>query len=58
MAVVRDKCLQAKAVDRDAAHAHETALLGHATTALGKIPEANLFYINAPYGDSGAYVWI
>jgi hypothetical protein len=26
--------------------------------ALGKIPEANLFYINAPYGESGAYVWI
>ncbi len=26
--------------------------------ALGKIAEANLFYVNAPYGDSGAYVWI
>jgi hypothetical protein len=26
--------------------------------ALGQVPEANLFYINAPYGDSGAYVWI
>jgi hypothetical protein len=26
--------------------------------ALGKIDEANLFYINVPYGDSGAYVWI
>jgi hypothetical protein len=26
--------------------------------ALGKIGEANLFYVNAPYGDSGAYVWI
>ena len=26
--------------------------------ALGQIEEANLFYINAPYGDSGAYVWI
>jgi hypothetical protein len=26
--------------------------------ALGKIEEANLFYVNAPYGDSGAYVWI
>jgi hypothetical protein len=25
---------------------------------LGKIEEANLFYVNAPYGDSGAYVWI
>jgi hypothetical protein len=22
------------------------------------IPEANLFYVNAPYGESGAYVWI
>lgn len=26
--------------------------------ALGKVNEANLFYVNAPYGDSGAYVWI
>lgn len=26
--------------------------------ALGRIEEANLFYVNAPYGDSGAYVWI
>jgi hypothetical protein len=25
---------------------------------LGKIEEANLFYVNAPYSDSGAYVWI
>jgi hypothetical protein len=25
---------------------------------LGKIGEANLFYVNAPYGSSGAYVWI
>jgi hypothetical protein len=26
--------------------------------ALGQSDEANLFYVNAPYGDSGAYVWI
>jgi hypothetical protein len=26
--------------------------------ALRKIDEANLFYVNAPYSDSGAYVWI
>jgi hypothetical protein len=26
--------------------------------ALSKIDEANLFYVNLPYGDSGAYVWI
>ena len=26
--------------------------------ALGQVEEANLFYVNAPYGDSGAYVWI
>ena len=26
--------------------------------ALGKVHEANLFYVNAPYGNSGAYVWI
>jgi hypothetical protein len=25
---------------------------------LSKIDEANLFYVNVPYGDSGAYVWI
>jgi hypothetical protein len=24
----------------------------------GKVEEANLFYVNVPYGDSGAYVWI
>ena len=23
-----------------------------------KVDEANLFYVNVPYGDSGAYVWI
>jgi hypothetical protein len=23
-----------------------------------RAPEANLFYVNVPYGDSGAYVWI
>jgi hypothetical protein len=26
--------------------------------ALGRIEEANLFYVNVPYGDSGAYIWI
>ncbi len=26
--------------------------------ALGKIDEANLFYVNVPYGEDGAYVWI
>jgi hypothetical protein len=26
--------------------------------ALSKIDEANLFYVNVPYGDSGAYLWI
>ena len=26
--------------------------------ALGEIEEANLFYVNTPYGGSGAYVWI
>ncbi len=25
---------------------------------LTEIPEANLFYVNAPYGEMGAYVWI
>jgi hypothetical protein len=25
---------------------------------LDKIDEANLFYVNTPYGESGAYVWI
>jgi len=25
---------------------------------LGTIDEANLFYVNAPYGECGAYVWI
>ena len=26
--------------------------------SLTAIPEANLFYVNVPYGDAGAYVWI
>jgi hypothetical protein len=26
--------------------------------ALSKIDEANLFYVNVPYGDAGAYLWI
>jgi hypothetical protein len=26
--------------------------------ALGRVEEANLFYVNAPYGEAGAYVWI
>jgi hypothetical protein len=26
--------------------------------ALGQVEEANLFYVNAPYGGAGAYVWI
>jgi len=28
------------------------------TDAFEKIPEANLFYMNLPYGEAGAYVWI
>jgi cysteine desulfurase/selenocysteine lyase len=31
-----------RGLDRDAAHAHETALLGYATTALGKIPDLRI----------------
>jgi hypothetical protein len=34
---------------------HGAAKLRH---ALGMIAEANLFYVNVPYGDSGAYLWI
>lgn len=26
--------------------------------SLDKLPEANIFYMNLPYGDAGAYVWI
>ena len=26
--------------------------------ALRRVDEANLFYVNVPYGDSGAYLWI
>jgi hypothetical protein len=26
--------------------------------ALESMPEANIFYVNLPYGDAGAYVWI
>jgi cysteine desulfurase/selenocysteine lyase len=31
-----------RGLDRDAAHAHEAALLGHATTALGRIPDLRI----------------
>ena len=34
---------------------HGAAKLRH---SLGQMQEANLFYVNAPYGDRGAYVWI
>jgi hypothetical protein len=34
---------------------HGAAML---CVAFKKIPEANLFYMNLPYGDSGAYLWI
>jgi hypothetical protein len=27
-------------------------------SALKRIPEANLFYMNLPYGEAGAYLWI
>jgi len=26
--------------------------------SLAAVPEANLFYVNVPYGEAGAYVWI
>ena len=26
--------------------------------AFAKLPDANLFYVNLPYGDAGAYLWI
>jgi hypothetical protein len=31
---------------------------GMLCVAFQRIPEANLFYMNLPYGESGAYVWI
>jgi hypothetical protein len=34
---------------------HGAATLCRKLTA---IPEANLFYVNAPYGETGAYLWI
>ncbi len=35
--------------------AHGAAAL---CTALTQLPEANLLYVNVPYGEAGAYVWI
>ena len=35
------------------AHGPQKLLESFARTA-----EANLFYVNVPYGDAGAYVWI
>lgn len=31
---------------------------GRICRAFAEIAEANLFYVNVPYGDAGAYVWI
>jgi hypothetical protein len=31
---------------------------GMLCVAFQRIPEANVFYMNLPYGDAGAYVWI
>jgi hypothetical protein len=31
---------------------------GNLCDAFEQIPEANLFYMNLPYGEAGAYVWI
>jgi hypothetical protein len=48
--------------DRIAQSPGELLCAAHGTDrlcrALGALPDANLFYLNAPYGDSGAYVWI
>jgi hypothetical protein len=49
-------------VDRIAHSPGQLLCAAHGTDrlcrALGALPDANLFYLNAPYGDSGAYVWI
>jgi hypothetical protein len=43
------------AVGRVLCSTHGARQLGD---SLERIGEANLFYVNIPYGDSGAYVWI
>jgi len=49
-------------VDRIAQSPGESLCAAHGTQklleAFRRIPEANLFYVNLPYGEAGAYVWI
>jgi hypothetical protein len=49
-------------VDRIAEGAAEPLCAAHGAEKLlasfAQIPEANLFYMNLPYGESGAYLWI
>jgi hypothetical protein len=49
-------------VDRIAAAPGEWFCAKHGAekliSAFEKIEEANIFYMNLPYGESGAYVWI
>jgi hypothetical protein len=44
-----------RAIGRTACALHGAELL---CGALAAIPEANLLYINVPYGEQGAYVWV
>lgn len=55
VASLDEVALIASAPGRKLCAAHGAAALCEGLT---RLPEANLFYVNVPYGDAGAYVWI
>jgi hypothetical protein len=58
----REQVPNLDAADRIASAAGETFCAQHGAKrlcqALAAIPEVNLFYVNVPYGEGGAYLWI
>jgi hypothetical protein len=58
----REQVESLDATDRIARAEGENYCAAHGTKrlcrALAAIPEVNLFYVNAPYGEGGAYLWI
>lgn len=58
----RDQVASLDEVEKITGAAGETLCAAHGARRLcdsfEAIPEANLFYVNLPYGESGAYLWI
>lgn len=58
----RDQVVSLDEVEKITSAAGESLCAGHGARrlceAFEEIREANLFYVNLPYGDAGAYLWI